>query len=64
MKPEKIILLSIAAIAILALAYFVDTRFTYLLFAIAMFVGCMGAHGNHSHGKETKSTNKENSHQH
>ncbi len=64
MKLEKIILWSIVAIAILALTYFVDSGFSYLLFALAMFVGCMGMHGSHSHGKENQESTKESSHQH
>lgn len=64
MKPEKIILWSVVAIAILALAYFIDSRFSYLLFVLAMFVGCMGSHGIHSHEKENQQISKENSHQH
>ncbi len=63
MKPEKIILWSLVVIAILALTYFVDSRFSYLLFTFAMFVGCMGMHGSHSHEKTTQ-IEKENQHQH
>lgn len=64
MRPEKIILWSIIALAILALTYFVDNRFSYLLFIAAMFVGCMGLHGSHSHGKEKQPPAKENTHSH